>query len=88
MIGYGDANYYSIDRKSGKYTPITEKQYKEAWKIYWENREGGYGLAFCEMCNHVNGYPFKNDKTIFNAFEMRKIAELEEILLEEYNIDE
>ena len=88
MIGYGDSNYYSINKELSTYTPITEQQYKEAWKIYWEYRDGGYSLAFVEMCNHVNGYPFKNDKVIFNAFEMAKIAELEEILLEEYNENE
>lgn len=88
MIGYGDSNYYSINKELGTYTLITEKQYKEAWKTYWEYRDGGYSLAFVEMCNHVNGYPFKNDKVIFNAFEMGKIAELEQILLEEYEEDE
>ena len=35
------------------------------------------------MCAHVNGYPFKNDKMIFNAFEDATIMELQEILLEE-----
>ena len=90
MIGTGEHNYYSINKFMGTYTPITEEQYKEAWKIYWEHRHAGadYHIALVEMCQHVNGYPFKNDKIIFNAFEMAKIAELEEILLEEIDKDE
>lgn len=83
IIGHGDPNYFSINKHLGTYTPITEEQYKEAWKIYWENREGGYFIAFVEMCAHVNGYPFKNDKMIFNALEDATIMELQEILLEE-----
>ena len=90
MIGIGEPNYYSINKRLGTYTPITEKQYKEAWRLYWEARNEGaeYHVALSEMCHHVKGYPFKNDKIILNGFETDKIAELEEILLKENGIDE
>ena len=41
MIGIGEPNYYSINKRLGTYTPITEKQYKEAWRLYWEARNEG-----------------------------------------------
>lgn len=88
MINSGDPQYYAINKRLGTYTPITEEQYKEAWKIYWEYRGGGYELAFMEMHYYLNGFPFKKDKIIFNAFEDKKIMELQEILLEEVEPEE
>lgn len=85
MIQMGDPLYYSCNKFLGLYTPITEKQYKKAWAIYWELRNSGaeYHIALNEMCSSLGGFPVKTHETIFNAFELGKIEELEKLLLEE-----
>ena len=89
LITFCEQIYFSINKnRLDMYRPIEEKEYKKAWKLYWDNRENGYHEAFVKMCQSVEGYPFKKEILIFNDLESDKIDTLAEILKEEIDNDE
>lgn len=78
-----DCIYYStrkISKDDFETIFITQQEYKEAWKIYWENRPDGYCQAVCSMYNHLQGTPHKRAKIIENAFELERLNKLKELL--------
>ena len=70
------------------YKQISDKEYKSAWKMYWNNKEElGTELAFMDMYQSIEGYPFKKELIIFNGIEPKN-DKLEKILIEEIDIEE
>lgn len=78
-----DYIYYAtkkVSKETFETREITREEYRDAWKIYWENREFGYGEAVCSMYNYIEGTPHKRPKLVENAFEMERLNELKELL--------
>ena len=59
---------------------ITEQQYKDAWKAYWEDRNDGYFLSINRMYYVNQGVAHKRGKLQENAFEKDKLERLKELL--------
>ena len=56
--------------------------------MYWDNKEElGTELAFMDMCQSIEGYPFRKELIIFNGIEPKN-DKLEKILTEEIDIEE
>ncbi len=94
LIADGEDIYYCIDVINKTYRIIKEEEYKNAWRIYWENRIDEddcplqYSIAYNEMCEYLGGHPYKKQDIIFNAIYNDTIDELVEILKEETIINE
>ena len=89
MIQFCDKIYFSVNKnKEIVYKQISDKEYKSAWKMYWDNKEElGTELAFMDMCQSIEGYPFRKELIIFNGIEPKN-DKLEKILIEEIDIEE
>lgn len=82
-LAIGEFVYYSsrlIDKNTFETIEITEQQYKDAWRAYWEGREDGYNISMCRMYNTIQGTPHKRGKLIENAFETERLNKLKELL--------
>ena len=82
-LAFGDFIYYSsrrCEKDTFETVEITEEQYKDAWKAYWEGREDGYFLSINRMYNTIQGTPHKRGKLIENAFERERLDKLKELL--------
>lgn len=95
-FGYGGAvgqyNYFLNGRNSNgdvETKRITKEQYSRAWRIHFDALEKGKGWdeAFHDMRVIVGGVPQKKDAIEMNAFELKRINTLKEILEEEKEPD-
>ena len=59
---------------------ITEQQYKDAWRAYWEDRQDGYFLSVNRMYYVNQGVAHKRGKLQENAFEREKLEKLKVLL--------
>ena len=83
LLDTDDYIYYSsrkVSKEDFEITYITQQEYKEAWKIYWENRPDGYSQAVCSMYNYLQGIPHKRAKIVKNAIWQERLNELWKIL--------
>lgn len=67
----GEYVYYKVIRGTvQEHEIITEAEYKAAWAVYWDNRNGGddSDLAFSRMYRWLGGVPRKQQKIQQNAF--------------------
>lgn len=84
-VAFGEFVYYStrrVDNNTFETVEITEQQYKDAWKAYWEDREDGYFLSVNRMYNTIQGTPHKRGRIVENAFETERLDKLKELLKE------
>lgn len=85
VLSIGEFNYYlsrRIDMTNFETIELTEQEYKDAWKAYWEGREDGYTISFNRMYYTNGGTPHKRGVMFENAFEMEKLEKLKELLKE------
>lgn len=77
-------NIYYVSRRmpdgSFETFEITKEEYKAAWKAYWEGRSDGYFLSVNRLYNTNQGTPHKTPKILENAFEMKRLNKLRELL--------
>ena len=83
-----DFNYFSVKPEEFP-TPITEEQYRDAWRAYWFNREDGWEISVFRMKQITDGgQPYKLGNLEENAFQQELINELMEILEQETKTNE
>lgn len=76
----GEYVYYKVIRDTEQsHEIITKEDYSAAWKVYWDNRNGGddSDLAFSRMYNWLGGVPRKQQKIQQNAFYLDTLDRLE-----------
>ena len=86
-LAFGDFIFYSsrkVEKNRFETIEITEQQYKDAWKAYWEGRNDGYFISMCRMYETIQGTPHKRGKLIENAFEIERLDKLKELVKGEF----
>ena len=86
-LAFGDFIFYSsrkVEKNNFETIEITEQQYKDAWKAYWEGRNDGYFISMCRMYETIQGTPHKRGKLIENAFEIERLDKLKELVKGEF----
>lgn len=94
----GKINYFSFDKEDCKYYAIrkqkdghrvcfeiTKEKYSKGWQIYWNTKKTmGTEMAYNYMFNYVGGHPYRKAIMKPNAFCLKEINQLIEILKEEF----
>lgn len=87
LFSRSDFTYYVINKVNGEsqYKEISKEKYLEGWHIYFDSKdEEGCGCAYIKMTNHIGGHPYKRAKFDENAFYLKDIEELIEVINESF----